>query len=402
VENFIARQPIFNKKNEVIAYELLFRNGSINSYTGINGDDATRNVISNAFYSFGINNITNGKKAFINFTENLIKEEVATILPVDYLVVEILEDVEPTKEIVHACKELKEKGYTLALDDFVFNSKYEELIKLADIIKIDFSITKGVERKNIVKQLKFNNQIKFLAEKVETIEEYNEALSYGYEYFQGYYFSKPRILSSKAINTNKYITLQILEKINRDEINFDNIESLILKDVGLSYKLLKLINSASLGIKNKTNSIKYALTILGEKELIKWLYVVLLNDMKQDSPEELINLGLIRAKFCESICNNSKIKNKGMLAYITGMFSVMDAILSVPIENVVKELYLPEEVSQALILKNNNFSDILELVISYEKGDWDKVLDLAKELSIDPTIIAEKYFDSLEWVKTIV
>ena len=273
---------------------------------------------------------------------------------------------------------------------------------MADIIKIDFSITKGKERKTIVENLKSNNKIKFLAEKVETIEEYNEALSYGYEYFQGYYFSKPRIISSKAINSNKYITLQILDKINKNEIDFDEIEKLILKDVGLSYKLLKLINSASLGVRNKTNSIMYALTILGEKELIKWLYVVLLNEMKQDSPEELINLGLIRAKFCESISENSKFKNKGIFAYITGMFSVMDAILSVPIESVVTELYLPEEVKDALILKNNSLSDILTLVISYEKGDWDKVLEIAKELSIDPDVIAQNYFNSLEWVKSII
>lgn len=402
MDNFIARQPIFNTKNEVIAYELLFRNGNLNYFVGIDGDDATRNVISNAFYSFGIKNIINEKKAFINFTENLIKEEIATILPSDYLVIEILEDVEPTREVINACKVLKEKGYTLALDDFVFHSKYEELIKLADIIKIDFSITKGKERKTIVENLKSNNKIKFLAEKVETIEEYNEALSYGYEYFQGYYFSKPRIISSKAINSNKYITLQILDKINKNEIDFDEIEKLILKDVGLSYKLLKLINSASLGVRNKTNSIMYALTILGEKELIKWLYVVLLNEMKQSSPEELINLGLIRAKFCESISENSKLEDKGILAYITGMFSVMDAILGVTIESVVTELYLPDEVKDALISKNNSLSDILTLVISYEKGDWDKVLELAKELSIDPDVIAQNYFDSLEWVKSII
>ena len=402
MENFIARQPIFNRKNEVFAYELLFRNSYINSYLGIDGDDATRNVISNAFYSFDIKNIINEKKAFINFTENLIKEQVATILPSDYLVIEILEDVEPTDEVIIACKALKEKGYILALDDFVFHSKYEELIKLADIIKIDFSITKGEERKNIVKRLNCNNRIKFLAEKVETIGEYNEALNYGYEYFQGYYFSKPRILSSKAINTNKYIALKILEKINENEIDFDDIGSLILKDVGLSYKILKLINSASLGVRHKTNSIRYALVFLGEKEIIKWFYVVLLNELTQDGPQELINLALIRAKFCENICNNSKLNDQGFFAYITGMFSVMDAILGLSIETILKEVYLPEDVKDALISKNNSLSDILTLVVCYERGEWDKVLDLAKELSIDPDVIAKNYFDSLEWAKNIV
>ncbi|PRR81700.1 EAL and HDOD domain-containing protein [Clostridium vincentii] len=314
---------------------------------------------------------------------------------------EILEDVEPTDEIINACKELKEKGYILALDDFVFHSKYEELIKLADIIKIDFSITKGEERKNIVQELNCNNRIKFLAEKVETIKEYNEALNYGYEYFQGYYFSKPKILSSKGINTNKYIALKILDKINKNEVDFDEIESLILKDVGLSYKLLRLINSASIGLKNEISSIKYALALLGKKEIVKWLYVVLLNELKQNSSKELVSLGLLRAKFCEKLCINSKIRDKGFMAYMTGLFSLMDAILGAPIDNIVKELYLPDEVKDALISKNNSLNDILSLVISYEKGDWNRVLDFAKELSIKPDIIVKNYFDSLEWVRTI-
>ena len=213
---FLARQPIFDRSNKVIAYELLFRNGYENFCSNADGDEATLNVIVNSFYIFGIKNITNDKKVFINFTEELIKKEIATLLSSEQVVVEILENIEPTEEIVVACKKLKQKGYTLALDDFVFDEKYMNLIKLIDIIKVDFKITKGYERKKLFELLKINNKIKFLAEKVENREEYNEAVKMGYTYFQGYYFSKPVVLSRKSIFVNKNIGLKILKLINKE------------------------------------------------------------------------------------------------------------------------------------------------------------------------------------------
>lgn len=199
---FIARQPIFDCNNNVFGYELLFRNGSQNFYNSLDGNAATLNVISNTFYSLGVDTVTNGKKAFINFTEELLKREIATLLPPELVIVEILENIEPTDEIISVCKKLKDKGYTLALDDFVFDTKYNKLIELADIIKVDFTITKGYERRNIISKIN-SNKIKFLAEKVENIDEFREAQSYGYSYFQGYYFSKPVILSGKDMYKNR-------------------------------------------------------------------------------------------------------------------------------------------------------------------------------------------------------
>ena len=216
---FVARQPIFDRNNDVIAYELLFRSGYENAYDNVDGNQATLTVIANSFYELDLKTVTNNKKAFINFTEKLIKEEIATILPCEHVVIEILETIEPTDEIIIACKKLKEKGFILALDDFVFDKKYNKLLELIDIIKVDFIITKGYERKKIFDILKINNKIKFLAEKVETIEEYNEAMEYGYTYFQGYYFSKPTIIQAKSIPSNKYTALEILKLVNKKNFN---------------------------------------------------------------------------------------------------------------------------------------------------------------------------------------
>ncbi|WP_026887638.1 EAL and HDOD domain-containing protein [Clostridium beijerinckii] len=399
---FVARQPIFNRKNEVVAYELLFRNGQNNFYNNANGDEATLKVISNTFYTFDFKDITDNKKAFINFTEELIKKEIATILPKEYVVIEILENIEPTDEIIDACKRLKKKGFVLALDDFVFHNKYIKLIEIADIIKIDFKITTGYERKKVLELKKINSRIKFLAEKVENKEEYDEALKFGYSYFQGYYFSKPIVLSRKNIPTNKDTAMKILKLINKDDFDFSQLEELIIKDLGLSYKIIKLINSSAYCLKNEVRSIKYAIALLGRKEIIKWLYVVLLNDLKENNTDELIKVSLQRAKLCELICNMSEYKNKVYSAYMVGLFSVMDAILNCSIEVILKELYIDDEIKEGLIEKDNLLNKILKLAINYEKGEWENVEFYTKEININDNKLAEAYIDSIKWADDVV
>jgi len=221
LDTFVARQPIFDINENVVAYELLFRNNNEdNKFNNIDGDIATSKVIINSFLLIGIKNLTNGKKAFINFTENLILNDIASLLPKEYVTIEILENVTPSKDIIYSCKNLKQEGYTIALDDFVLLDNLNELIKLADIIKIDFTITKGNERKEVIdKILKINNKIKFLAEKIETREEFILAASMGYSLFQGYFFSKPTIFNGKDIPIHSSTKYKILKEINFDFIN---------------------------------------------------------------------------------------------------------------------------------------------------------------------------------------
>lgn len=398
---FLARQPIFDRNKNVIAYELLFRSSHENAYNNVDGNEATMKVIANSFYEFDFKSVSDEKKVFINFTEKLITEEIATILPYNDVVIEILETIEPTEEILKACKKLKDRGFILALDDFVFDKKYTELIKLIDIIKVDFIISKDNERKKIFDVLKINTKIKFLAEKVETIEEYNEALDLGYSYFQGYYFSKPVIMSAQSIPSNKYTALEILKLVNKKGFNFSELEALILKDVGLSYKLTKILKSSAYCIKSEINSIKYAITFLGEKEIVKWLYVVLLNDLKGTNTNELIKISLQRAHFCELICKASNYKEKAFLGYMTGLFSVMDAILNCPMELIIKDLYISDEVKNGLIGEENIINSILKLVISYSRGEWENASVYAGKINIDMNAIPEIYLETIKWTDSI-
>ena len=398
---FLARQPIFDRDKNVIAYELLFRNGHDNVYDGVDGNEATMKVIANSFYEFEFKSVSDEKKVFINFTEKLITEEIATILPSNEVVIEILETIEPTDEVINACKKLKTRGFVLALDDFVFNKKYIELIKLIDIIKVDFMISKGEERRKIFDVLNINKKIKFLAEKVETIDEYNEALNLGYSYFQGYYFSKPIIISAQSIPSNKHTALEIFKLVNTKDFEFSKLEALILKDVGLSYKLTKILKSSAYCVKSEIHSIKYAITFLGQKEIVKWLYVVLLNDLKGENTNELIKVSLQRARFCELICNTNGYNGKAFSAYMTGLFSVMDAILNCSMEVIIKDLYISDEVKDGLTKEGNIINSILKFSVSYGKGDWEEAMEYAEKLNLDMDKIPEIYLETLKWADDI-
>lgn len=395
---FMARQPIFDKKNRTIGYELLFRSGTDNIYDSKDGDKATLDVLKNSFYILGIDKVTEGKKAFINFTEKLLKEDILSVLPYDKIIVEILENITPDEEVANICKKLKEQGYMLALDDFVFHPDYKDIIKYIDIIKVDFRVTKGSERQDIIKRIN-SSKIKFLAEKVETIEEFNEAISYGYTYFQGYYFSKPVIITDKDIPKNKYTSLKILNYLNKDEMDFEELGKLILGELSVSYKLLKLMNSSIFGFKGKVSSVQQAISLIGEKETKKWLYIVLMSDLCLDKPAELLICALIRAKFCELIANKLYKDNKGYYGYLTGLFSLLDVFLGKPTEEILTEMYIPDEVKCALIGEKNYLRGILGLIISYERGQWDDVISDSNNIGIECGEVIDSYIQAVMFAK---
>lgn len=394
---FIARQPIFDRNNEVIAYELLFRNDYNNSCNNDDGDKATLDVIY-SLSTIGIDNVICGKKAFINFTDKLIKEGIPEAITPDILVVEILETVEPSFDIILECQNLKRLGYRIALDDFVFSTKYNELIDIVDIIKIDFRTTRGRERSDVIKKIK-NKNIKFLAEKVETIEEFNEAIYYGYSYFQGYYFSRPIIISGKGIPTSKLVSLRILKELGKDELNIRRIEELILRDVSIPYKFFKLINSSAYGFNGKISSISRAIALIGQNETRKWLYAILMKKIAEDKNDELITCSLIRAKFAELIVTKSNCNCESITAYIMGIFSLIDSILCRPICEILSELFLPPEVNTALLGEDTSLGTVLNLIKSYERGEWDRTIVYSEELSISSENIIDSYIEAIKWVK---
>jgi c-di-GMP-related signal transduction protein len=396
---FLARQPILDRFNKLIGYELLFRDNEKNIYQGEDGDKATIDVIKNSFINIGIEKVAGDKKAFINFTENILKSDIFTVLPPKSVIIEILEDIEPTEDVVELCKKLKGLGYVIALDDFVYSDKYRRLIEIVDIIKVDFKITKGYERKEVIKQVN-SSRIKFLAEKVESIEEFNEAASYGYVYFQGYYFSKPLIISGKKISENKAIYIKILQEINKENFTIERIEGLVKRDVSLSFKLLKLINSANYCFVSEIKSIKQALALLGEIEIKKWLYLIVFKTIGKSKPEIIIINSLTRAKFAELIAEKIGIEINPFNAYLTGILSMIEVLLDAPLEQILEQILIPVQVKDGLNgVESNTYRKLLNLIIEYEKGQWDEVSRISKELKLDEKWLPNAYYEAIFYAK---
>nr|WP_312290562.1 EAL domain-containing protein [Clostridium chromiireducens] len=394
---YVARQAIFDINKEVIAYEVLFRNNNIdNEFISIKNVNPTLDVIRNSFFVIGINKITGGKKAFVNFDEELIKSEIIERFSKDHLAVEVLESVKPDYVIIDCCRRLKEKGYIIALDDFSYNEQFDKLMKYIDIIKVDFLVTKGKERKEIISKIKNTNiNIKFLAEKVETEEEYREALSYGYSYFQGYFFCRPVIISGRDVSGYKFTYMNLINELNKETVNIEVVEALGKSDVFLSYKLLKEANSAYHYIKRKIVSIRDAIMIIGINELKRWIFIITLKQIGENNIDELVRMSLIRASFMEVVSKKFHLDIPAFDAFLTGIFSLIHVLLKMPIEKILIDLPISSDVKDALLGKNNIILELLELTIEYEKGNWIEVNKLIKKFELNEEFVGNCYLNSI-------
>ena len=394
---FLARQPIFNKEREVYAYEILYRSGAQNGFSGDVGDDeASSKVIFDTFQSFGLENLTGGKPAFINFPATLIKEEIATLFPQKYLVVELLETVEPTPKIVEKCRSLKEAGYIIALDDFIYSPKFEPLIDLADIIKVDFiesSLRDIINLKTVLGQ----REVTLLAEKVETWDEFHLAVDLGFELFQGYFFSKPEIVTTGSLSPLQINYFQLLSKVNEENMDFDELTQIITRDVSLTYNLLKLVNSAYFGQRTRVNSVKQALVVLGEREIRKWVTLITLQGMSTERFSAPVSLSLIRARFAELLAQVTGFHNHQEELFLTGLFSMLDVLLQRPMPQILDEVQAPLAVKEVLLYGTGPFEDLCMAVASYEQGEWDKIEASAKKLNIEASALTKAYLEALRW-----
>ena len=396
METFIARQPIFDSQKRVFAYELLFRSSLENVFKHPDPDQATSKVITDAFFLFHMPTLTEGKRAFINFTRETLLQEYAQLIPKDSIVVEIPETIDPDSEVVEACRKLKQAGYLLAMDDFVYHERYTPLLKLTDFIKVDFLSTREEERRSLYKAFAPLG-IRLLAEKVETSESFLEASEIGYSYFQGYFFCKPTIIQGKDIPGFKQHYFEILREIHRPEMNFDRLEGFIKREVSLSYKLLRYINSAFFGLRNKINSIKQALALLGEKEIKKWVSLVTLANMGKDKPEELAVHTVTRAKFCESLAPYAGLLNRAGDLFLVGLFSLIDAFLDRPKSDILTEIPIDNEIKEAILGEENRLGRVYRFVLSYETGDWGRLAEQRIKIGVDETSPPQLYLDAVKW-----
>jgi len=399
MEVYVARQPVFDRKMNTYGYELLYRRTQENIFDGTDSSRATAELIHNAFLVMNLTDLTDGGRGFINFSGDLLVAGVPAMLPEDQIVVEILETVEPTEEILAACRQLKKAGYLLALDDFVLEPRLVPLVRLADIIKIDFRLTPLPEQSRLMGALRaLQPGLTFLAEKVETREEYETARQLGYHYFQGYFFARPKIMRGKALNELNMNLLEIVSELNREDPRYNRITGIIERDFSLSFKLLKLANSAYFAPRSRISSIQQALVWIGMSELLKWINLMLLKEHADREVNELIKASMIRARVMENLARRKRRNPADH--FMAGLFSSLDVILSRPMGELLEELPLNENVQEALLGKPGPLRESLDQVLLYESGDQPENPQQYMKF-LESSRLGELFLEAIVWHKSI-
>lgn len=367
---FMARQPVFNTDKTVFGYELLFRNGFNNAFPHIDGNEATSNLISNMLIPFDATTVLGGKKGLINFTRELILQKIPLFLPKEHFIIEVLEDIEPERDIINALSLFKQKGFTIALDDFVYHQKFDPMMALCRIIKFDLKQTPLDTLSPVVNEITMNFDITLLAEKIETHKEFEQAWDMGFTLFQGYFFSKPEMMSSTGIAAGQVTKLGLIQEFNKSDMDIENAETLIKNDAAISYKLLKFINSAYFARINPINTIKDAITYIGTDELRKFISVIVMSDLSQGKPNELVRSAIVRAKMCEKLGAILKIDFTKDELFTLGLFSLMDAMLDCEMEDILEHINFSDKMKDAMLGKNGHFNRILKIIETIDRGRW--------------------------------
>jgi c-di-GMP-related signal transduction protein len=390
-ERFIARQPIFDHRLKIFAYELLFRGGPQNVFQP--RKDASSRVIVDSTMLFDLQTLTGPAKAFINADQTALLQGAVKLLPPDRVIVEILETAVPTPELVAACADLRSAGYVLALDDFDDHPKLESLLALTRFLKVDFRASEVDLCRDIAKRY-LPQGLQMLAEKVETQAELEEARGMGYTYFQGYFFSKPTMVEGRNIPSNKLNYVRLLEAISAPDFKFERIEEILKQEPSLVYKLLRYLNSPLLGLRNEVRGISHAISLIGETEFRRWVSIVAIVSMAGDKSPELIRTALTRAFFCEEISGSVGMSAQKSDLFLMGLLSVTDAILDIPMNEVLTHLPLSAEVHTALCGGASRFRDVYETLLSYERADWKKLSCLAAKIGCPEDRVPESYLSA--------
>ncbi len=390
----VGRQAIFDRQMEVFGYELLYRDGTGNCANIMDGDEATAKVMVNTFLEIGIDNIAGNAQAFFNLTATFFMSRQYEAFPTKNVILEVLESIEPTPLVLEALSKAKQDGYQIALDDFVLRESHRALMDYADIVKVDVLALTHEELKQQVEMFQAY-PVRLLAEKVEDQEMYDQCLTLGFEYFQGYFFCKPQIIEGVSLSGNRMAVVLLLAKLQDPQIDLHELNDLVRNDVALSVKLLRYVNSAAVGLPRAVDSISQAIGLVGTDRMRQWATVLALSQTG-NKPSELMRIALIRAHMCEALCPLYDVAPGS--GFTVGLFSILDAYLDCEMHNLLAELPLSPEILDALLNKKGVFGTILEGILAYEQGEW----SLLDNQLIDDGQVHSLYWESVEWANDVL
>ena len=396
MEIFVARQPIFDVENNVIAYELLYRNGLENSYDkSVAGNVATSIVLLNSYLTFGMQNLVEGKTAFVNFDKHLIMSGIVELLDPDRVLIELLETIIPDDRFINRIKDLKEKGYQFAIDDYFEGYKYKEIIEECNIVKVDFMNNTKEQIAALTWTLRSQNKL-LLAEKIETKEDFEWAKSIGYEYFQGYYFAKPVVETRKTFSESAMQYIRLMGQLSEPEPDVAKISRIIEIDVSLTYKLLKLVNS-KLGLSQEVVSVQHATMLLGLQSFSRWLSLAMVQNIGEGAVNALSKYALIRSFMLDRIASCTSYSMFRDELVIIGTLSVVDGILEMDMVQILEQLPLSDGVKGTLLGEETMFSDCYRLVLTYEMGDFAAAEAYANSLGYSYKLLFEHYIEAVQY-----
>jgi EAL and modified HD-GYP domain-containing signal transduction protein len=388
---FIARQPIYDRKLAVMGYELLYRSSEVNQAIFEDGNLASCETIINTFMHIGLENLIGSAPAFINLPTDFVLNHALTPMFREQCVLEILEDVAPVPRVIESLRELKNQGYRIALDDFEYSPAHTPLLQLADFVKIDVL---NAEESGIRARLEHVRpfKAKIIAEKVETQELHQLCMNLGFDYFQGYFCCRPQLVKHKMVPANRMVILQLLSRLHNPNVDYAELESILSQDITLTYKLLRYINSATFGMRREISSIKDAVMLLGLINIRDWLSMILMSRVIDNKPGELIVTAMIRGKMCELLAQAQQPAVAPQM-FITGLFSVLDALMDTPMVELMDTINLSTPIKLALLDNAGVHGAILHQVICHELGDWDAL----RSTGMSASEYTKTYLEAVRW-----
>jgi c-di-GMP-related signal transduction protein len=392
---YVARQPIFDRDQKVFGYELLFRDGLENAFHG-DTDEASRATLDRTLL-MGLDVLCDGRRAFVNCTRDTLIKGLVTLLPSTTTVVEVLESVSADPDVIAACRTLKDAGYTIALDDYVANDPREAMAELADIIKVEMHLTTEAERIAIIKR--FGRCCRMLAEKIETQAEFVRAQDLGFVYFQGFFFRRPEMIHTRDMPANQSNYLRMLREVSRPELDLGELEKLVKAEASVCYRLLRYLNSAMFGFQSEIHSVRHALSILGERDVRRWVRLVAAVGAGQEKTSDLVLSALVRGRFGELLTPHVEHSESDL--FFMGLLSLIDVMMDLPMAEVLEKIPLDHATKTVLLGQPSALRPIYQLMLAHESGEWEAAAELSRGLHLDSEDVAGLYWQAQEWGRQV-
>ncbi len=399
MEQYISRQPIFDEHLALLAYELLCFGNECHSDRSSDVEISVKQLVQSAITDDAAR-IAADKIIYVDFTDKILNDRVEFLLDNDRMVVEVSAEIDLTDQVIDAISNIKMQGYKIALDKLNVVFPDDAILTLADTVKIDFRTTTSADRQMMLKRLATYG-VQFLALNVKDRCEYQEAIAMGFNLFQGFFFASPTLISSGEMKSISFNHVRLIGELFAERPSFDELTNIVESDVNMSFKLLKLINSAAFYRRNKIQNINQALVILGLKELRKWATLIMLEDNCQDKPEELVRVAIIRAKMMETIVSQQLPQIDSQKAFLVGLMSLIDVMMERTMQKVLEELPLDDEIGVALLNRKNMFGVLLKMIELYEQSSFEGVRRIAEGLKLSGQKLPFIYFEALEWAELL-